>query len=182
MKYVEYTNEDKSMWQQRLIDCYKQVFAAPPWNEEWWTNELVQEVLDQYAGPNAKIILSVEKDQVTGFAWGACWKSCELSQELNLELPFLPQQEVAYIKDVGVVENCRKAGIARALLRELTTTISAHCDSQSMLLARTLASPEPSVVYHWFPKVGFSTIARYSDQSERVGQVILGAPISDVSF
>lgn len=180
MRYVEHT--DAVSLRASLIECYKAVFAAPPWNEDWWTDALVEAVIDRYAGSNAKILLAVENGRVIGFAWGACWQCSELCQELELTLPYPARQRVGYIKDIGVLESHRNQGIARGLLRALHAVIGTACDSQSYLLARTLALPEPSLVYQWFPRLGFGTIARYPEASDRRGQVILGAPIADVSF
>lgn len=182
MKYVEYTRQNQRKWEQSLIDCYKQIFAAPPWNEHWWTDDLVHEVLSHYAGPNASIVLALDGVHVIGFACGAFLCSGDLSRELELALPYPTNQVVGYLKDIGVAEPYRHHGVARSLAHELTNKISQHCDCHSLILARTLATPEPSVLYHWFPKIGFSTIAHYPEGSERVGQVILGSRFSDVSF
>ena len=103
MKYVTYKPDNQNQWKQGLIDCYKTVFMAPPWNEDWWTDVLVQEVLDQYAGPNARIILAIDKDSVIGFAWGAVWTASQLNTELGLALPKTNSEKVGYIKDIGEI-------------------------------------------------------------------------------
>ena len=182
MEYVEYTHINKTVWETKLIQCYKQVFAAPPWNEDWWTDELVREVLERYAGPNAKIILAVVEDEVVGFAWGALWRSADLAAELDLSLPYESELMLGYIKDVGVIEAFRQSGVAKTLLNKLLLSLQSECSSKSYVLARTLAHPKPSVIYKWFPRLGFVVVAEYAKEHERFGQVVLSCPTSHVSF
>ncbi len=177
MEYVTYRSDNQDQWRQGLIDCYKAVFAAPPWNEDWWTDVLVQEVLDQYAGPNARIILAIHEGSVIGFAWGAVWTASQLATELGLHLPEMDSNNVGYVKDIGVSESFRQKGIAGALLKELIKTISQSCISNDWIYARTLASPVPSIVYKWFPSLGFGVVSRYGEESSRNGQVILGCSL-----
>lgn len=161
-----------------LISCYQRVFAAPPWNEEWWTEELVMDVLHRYGGGNASIFLAIsDTDQVLGFSWGAVWEVDELSEELQLSLPTHVTRKVAYLKDVGVVDVCRQRGIAKALLKSLIAELNGRVEADTYLLARTLAQPQPSVVFSWFPKIGFETIAQYPPED---GRVILARQIAGV--
>lgn len=177
MEYVTYKSDNQDQWRQGLIDCYKSVFAAPPWNEDWWTDALVQDVLDLYAGPNARIILATCEGSVIGFAWGAVWTTSQLATELGLALPETSSNNVGYIKDIGVSESFRQKGIAEALLKELIKTISQSCVSNDWIYARTLALPAPSIVYQWFPNLGFDVVSRYPEDSSRNGQVILGCSL-----
>lgn len=182
MNLVYYDETAKTQWQGQLITCYKEVFAAAPWNEDWWTDQLVCEVLDRYAGPNARIIVAIEDAVVVGFSWGAVWSSQELSLELELDLPTNPTEIVGYIKDIGIKLEYRNRNIATTLLRELYQKLKTDCAENSVIYARTLSRPEPSVVYHWFPRHGFEVVAEYSSESERDGQVILASPMSSFSF
>lgn len=165
-----------------LISCYKQVFAAPPWNEDWWTDALVYEVLEKYAGPQARMILAVSACNVIGFAWGSVETAKDLSNELELELPHFVSDKVGYIKDIGVCAEFREQGIATALLGQLMSILRESCAPSDWVLARTLAKPEPSVVFRWFPLVGFKEVTYYSDYSARSGQVILGNTFETVSL
>lgn len=182
MEYVTYMSDNQDQWKQGLIDCYKAVFAAPPWNEDWWTDELVQEVLDQYAGPNARIILATHEESVIGFAWGAVWTASQLVIELGLPLPETSSRNVGYIKDIGVSESFRQKGIAEALLKELIKTISQSCVSNDWIYARTLAVPDPSIVYQWFPSLGFKVVSKYPKEGSRNGQVILGCDLHSLTL
>lgn len=182
MEYVTYTTDNQNHWIRSLIDCYKTVFKAPPWNEDWWTDALVQDVLDRYTGPNARIILAIKDKVVIGFAWGAVWTTKELHNELDLPLPPTEGKTVGYVKDIGVIEPYRKKGVAQSLLKELLTTLRQSCDSNDWIYARTLAHPEPSVVYQWFPNLGFGVVASYPEESSRNGQVILGCNLHSLTF
>lgn len=182
MEYVTYNSDNQDQWRQGLIDCYKAVFAAPPWNEDWWTDDLVQTVLDQYAGPKARIILATSEGSVIGFAWGAVWTASQLSTELGLALPETSSNNVGYIKDIGVSEVFHQQGIAKALLKELIEVISQSCVSNDWIFARTLALPSPSIVYQWFPSLGFSVVSRYPEESSRNGQVILGCNLHTLNL
>jgi len=174
MYYTQYTTQNRHTWEQNLINCYKAVFTAAPWNEDWWTDDLVKEVLDRYAGENARIILAIEDDQVVGFSWGAVWTTAELNDELGLSLPITKTNTLGYIKDIGVTAAYRQQGIAQTLLRELLCVLQQSCTQDEWFYARTLAFHEPSIVYSWFPKLGFTHIAQYPQDSPRAGQVILG--------
>ena len=165
-----------------LIKCYQEVFAAPPWNEDWWTEELVRAVLDKYAGPEARIILAISANKVIGFAWGSVGTAKALGDELELSLPSHVSKQVGYIKDIGVHANFRKQGVATALLGQLMSLLRKSCVSTDWVLARTLAEPVPSVVFSWFPLVGFKKVAYYPNDSGNKGQVILGNAFQAVSL
>ena len=182
MKYIQYTPDKDCNWKESLIDCYKAVFAAPPWNEDWWTDILVQEVLDQYAGQNACILVAIHEDSIIGFAFGAVWAKSELHTELELVLPEINSQNVAYVKDIGVSEPFRKKGVAETLLKKLIAVMTKSCASNDWIFARTLARPKPSVVYKWFPSLGFRVVSEYPEENPRRGQVILGCCLKSITF
>ena len=128
-----------------LISCYQQVFAAPPWNESWWTEELVRAVLEKYAGPQARMLLVISAGKVIGFAWGSVGTAEALGNELELPLPLCISKQVGYIKDIAVCAEFRNQGIAKALLGQLMKALRQSCAPEDWVLARTLAEPEPSV-------------------------------------
>lgn len=179
-QYALHTASDKRT--VGLIQCYQQVFAAPPWNEDWWTEALVREVLNTYAGPHARIILAVSVGRVIGFAWGSVGTAKALGDELGLVLPSHISERVGYIKDIGVHANFRQLGVAKTLLSKLVSLLRESCSSDDWLLARTLAEPVPSVVFTWFPHVGFKEVVYYPSDSGRSGQVILGNTFKAVSL
>lgn len=165
-----------------LIQCYQQVFAAPPWNEGWWTEALVRTVLDTYAGPHARIILAISAGRVVGFAWGSVGTAKALGDELELVLPPYISERVGYIKDIGVHADFREQGVAKTLLGKLVGLLRESCSPDDWVLARTLAEPVPSVVFTWFPHLGFQEVMHYSCASSRNGQVILGSTFQAVSL
>jgi len=182
MYYVDYTNENQAQWKVALVDCYKAVFAAPPWNEDWWTDDLVEDVLNRYSGPHARIVLAVQEDTVVGFVWGSIVLVSDLSAELGLLLPLPASEKVGYIKDVGVTESYRQQGVAKLLLKELLSSMTQGANHPSLVLARTLATPEPSVLYRWFPKIGFEILVSYPDESDHAGEVVFGGHVGHVTF
>jgi ribosomal protein S18 acetylase RimI-like enzyme len=179
MQYITFDPRNTEQLSE-LISCYKTVFAAPPWNEAWWTDALVLEVIEKYVGEHAHILLAVMDEKVIGFSWGATWTAGELSNELGLQLNVSPETRVAYLKDIGVAAHFRKQGVAQGLLCHTLTKLSESLEPSSLILARTLARPEPSVVYTWFPHLGFQVVAEYPNESERSGQVILGEELNKV--
>ncbi len=178
MYYITLNKNNYSVWKQKLITCYKEVFAAPPWNENWWTDELVAEIVDDYIGNNAKIVLAIDADQVIGFSWGSILTGAELSLEVELPIPIDNQVIVGYIKDIGVTQKFRKHGIGNSLFKELINTFRESPEKPTQVFARTLVKPKPSVVYLWFPELGFTQKCQYSKNSERAGQVILGCELA----
>jgi ribosomal protein S18 acetylase RimI-like enzyme len=89
---------------------------------------------------------------------------------------------VGYIKDIGVCAEFREQGIATALLGQLMSVLRQSCAPDDWVLARTLATPEPSVVFKWLPPVGFKEVTYYPGDSDRSGQVILGNTFEAVSL
>lgn len=182
MELVILDKSNRAMYEQGLIECYSEVFRAPPWNEDWWTPSLVKEVLTKYSGDSVTLVLALEDTKVIGFCFGGFVTSKTLASELEFPLPYPHHQLVGYIKDVGVDINHRERGIAQKMLQTLAASLQQRV-GKGPLLARTLGPPNPSVVYLWFPKLGFKTIAEYPKGTLRSGQVILAADdISSVSF
>lgn len=182
MNYHQLTEANREILQPGLIKCYKEVFAAHPWNEDWWTDELVLEVIERYAGNNAVIILALLDKDVVGFAWGAVWHNKDLSNEVKININLPEENTLLYVKDIGVKMSCRGQGLAKKLLSLLLQELNKKNETASFVLARTLAVPFPSVVYRWFPKIGFKVQVEYPIDSEGRGQVILSAPLKGLDF
>jgi len=54
-----------------VADLYCEVFATPPWNENFWTRELALEVIDGAIGKNDFIGAVAEKEnKIIGFTFG----------------------------------------------------------------------------------------------------------------
>lgn len=168
MRIVSFTQSQQPEYVAPLIACYQEVFRAPPWNEEWWTDALVRAELDQYDHDRAASVLAITDGRVVGFLWGGVFPLSELESELGVTLPRL-YGEVLYIKDIGVSAAYRQRGIATQLLAPLVQQLANIAHAPCFIGARTMGPPAPSVVYDWFQReYGFTVAAHYGGNDNRV--------------
>lgn len=94
-----------------LIELCKEVWKEPPWNEHFWTNEMVKE----YALARGEtILLAIIKKEVVGFTWGY-----GIPKE---KFPFLKSffdYRLFYIDGLAVKKDYRRIGIDSFLLKRL---------------------------------------------------------------
>jgi len=98
---------------QQIIEIYQAVFAEPPWNETW-TSEQVLEDLDFARLQVAPIVLVAEQEsRLVGMIWG---------YKIPLEkFPFLKGRispNASYMDEIAVASPMRGKGIAKNLGRE----------------------------------------------------------------
>lgn len=186
-----------------LVECYRDVFADPPWNEdmicpacqrsygrylerytclrcedcdvplkEFWPVQTVIRDLEHELTPSASCWLAMAESRVIGFSWrypitvNGLEAKLELSGIANALHQMTNQPAVSYLDEIGVIAEYRGRGIARQLydlhVNELTLA-----GNTSLMVARTKKIP-PTVVYHWFTRIGYRVVARYSEKDGRV--------------
>lgn len=207
-----------------LVECYREVFAEPPWNEwlacsvegcglswgkpraaelaaagfvhcgqpvaDYWPRAKVAADLRAVLNQGAVCWLAVERDdsgsgQVVGFTWGfplaARWDAFapELRESLRREFGDDPhlRSDIAYQSEVGVRASHRNRGLARQL------TGRRHQDFLDrgfrVGIATVRESPEPSVTYLWYLRLGYRVIHRYPSES---GRVVIGRALEPGLF
>jgi len=169
MKIVRFGLTTTTELVQSLVDCYREVFRAPPWNEDWWTDSLVMDELEQYDNRwSASVVALDDSGRVVGFHWGAAYEASELQNELGLNVPSL-SGTVLYQKDLGVLEEFRRHGLAKSMINPLLNELHGIADKADYVVARTMGLPEPSVVFDWFQnEFDYSVLAEYPGDDNRV--------------
>jgi ribosomal protein S18 acetylase RimI-like enzyme len=95
-------------FRKSLVKLYKDVWKEPPWNEFFWTDEMVDEDIN-YALKQKDFIgkLAVNSGNVKGFTW-----EYSLPKE---KFQFLDLNEAVYIDELAVRKDFRKMGIGTRL-------------------------------------------------------------------
>lgn len=95
-------------FRKSLVKLYKEVWKEPPWNEFFWTDEMVNEDVN-YALKQKDFIgkLALSSNNVKGFTWGYF-----LPKE---NFQFLDLKEAVYIDELAVRKDFRKMGIGTRL-------------------------------------------------------------------
>jgi ribosomal protein S18 acetylase RimI-like enzyme len=192
-----------------LVNCYREVFADPPWNEhmvcsscgriygrllgcytavtcddcrvaldEFWPVATVIRDLRHELTKEASCWLATDSERVIGFSW--CYPMAAIDLEVKLLLDGVAQAihemgdhaSLSYLDEIGVLAPYRGRGIAHRLY-------DIHVDELrrskiSLMVARTKKQP-PTVVYHWFTRIGYSEIATYGEGD---GRVILASSLN----
>ncbi|MFA6421860.1 MAG: GNAT family N-acetyltransferase [Candidatus Buchananbacteria bacterium] len=102
---------------------YCEIWREPPWNEDFWTTEIVlQELKEELARGQSRGFLALptdpkSNDAIIGFTWGYR-VSMEDMQNISGTSQmdrFFENGEVFYIDELGVDSNCRLKGAGREL-------------------------------------------------------------------
>ncbi|MEM5778674.1 MAG: GNAT family N-acetyltransferase [Candidatus Aenigmatarchaeota archaeon] len=91
---------------------YKEIWKEPPWNENFWTDEMVNKDIE-YALKQKDFIgkLAVNSDNVIGFIWGY-----SLPED---KFQFLKLKDSIYIDELAVEKSFRRGGIGTKLTNML---------------------------------------------------------------
>ena len=93
-----------------LIDLYKEIWKEPPWDENFWTDELVNEdikfALSQKDFSGKAALQTDGGLYVVGFTWGY-----QLPKgQFPFLIPFFDEEETFYIDELGVAKPFRGRG------------------------------------------------------------------------
>lgn len=196
-----------------LVECYREVFAEPPWNEwlacaaddcdaSWGRPQAAELAAEGFVHcgrpvadywPRAKVVgdlldalrqgavcwLAVERaapggGQVVGFTWGspigARWREFEpelqesLRREFGDDVPSDPT--IVYQTEVGVRASHRNQGLARRLTERRNQDFLDRGFRIGVTGVRE--SPQPSVTFLWYTKIGFRVVHRFPPDNGRV--------------
>lgn len=121
--------------------------------------------------------IAMDESRIIGFSWSYPISAESLEEKLQLAgLALMIHLEangapVAYIDEIGVLLPYRQHGIARLLYDKQVDEFRKR--GIRFFTARTKKHP-PTVVYHWFKRVGYKEIAEYNETD---GRVVLGATL-----
>ena len=149
---------------------------------EFWTKDQVLRDLQEELKPNASCWLAIHKGKVVGFCFGYPATISSLEKKLGIEIreetdkQFGPYELVAYQDDVGVLAEYRGKKIAKTMVAyRLGDFINRNLH---LGIVRTRATPEPSVTFMWYKKLGYTTLAEYPNGD---GRVILARQLDGLS-
>ncbi len=94
---------------EEVIELYREVFAEPPWNEEW-TKEEVERNIEDAINRNGTVLMAGDPELV-GFAWG--YPDPERAAKVGLGEGYF------YIAEVAVQKDYRNKGVGTTLMMEL---------------------------------------------------------------
>jgi ribosomal protein S18 acetylase RimI-like enzyme len=137
-------------YRNSLVKLYIEIWKEPPWNEFFWTPELVNE--DINFGLSQKDFVGIlainPNEEVIGFTWG---------YKLPLEkFPFLKnvvEEKTFYIDELGVRADYRKRKIGTLLTNKLTEEVVKL--GYETLVLRTDVN---SGAYIFYKKLGFEDL------------------------
>ncbi len=145
---------------------------------DFWPKEVVSSDLQHEITADSSCWLALATGKVIGFCWGYPIKSSELEEKLGLsifasiEKCFGKQTTIAYQDEVGVVSSYRGKKIAKKMV---LCRLNDFLDKKLTIgIVRTRKFPEPSETYMWYKRLGYYTLAEYSD-----GRVILGRKLDN---
>ncbi len=169
MKIVPFSLRANPELIKTLTSCYQEVFRAPPWNEDWWTDQLVMDELKHHDNHWSVSLVTVnDHGEVVGFCWGSVCQSDDLMRELGLSCSSI-SSTVLYLKDIGVLDKYRCRGLAKKMFKPLITQLANKSGAADLIAARTMGKPNPSVLFDWFQRdYGFEIGARYPAGDNRV--------------
>jgi len=133
-------------YRKSLVELYKEIWKEPPWNEFFWTSEMVDEDIN-FALSQKDFIgkLALNSNNVVGFTWG---------YKLPLEkFPFLKEvvgEDVIYIDELAVKSDFRRRKIGSMLTNMLIEDASRL--GYDILTLRTDIN---GIAYIFYSKLGF---------------------------
>lgn len=166
---------------ERVVECYQNVFAGPPWNETWPREQVLSDLMHEIT-PESSCWIARRAADVIGFCWG--YRITASALEDKLGVPFVSAFErefgicdIAYQDELGVLESERNQGIASLLFRRRLRDFIGQ--GLRVGVVRTREFPEASVTFKWFTeKLGYRVLARYPGKD---GRIVLGQRLSEVS-
>lgn len=183
-RYEQFTLSGDGITLDKLVACYRRVFAGPPWNEDWTAEQVEADLLRELARPGANCYISVgysqrDRQDVLAFCWGYPISIGEVDDLLGLAgvgdalVALAPNPRIVYLDELGVDGPSRGTGTASDLF--LMWLDGYVAQGYNIVALRTMSSP-PTLVYEWFQREGYGVIASYNDTR---GRVILARNMSE---
>ncbi len=158
---------------EKELEAMNFTHCSRPLVDFWPCAEVRNEWLEEIT-PEASSWIALDGCEPIGFCYGYPIRISDLEKKLgvvfeeNLETLFdgNVNGSVAYQDEMGVHENYRGCGIAKQMY--LMRLIDFLNNGFSIGVMRTRETPEPSVTYKWFMRIGYKIIARYPGTDGRV--------------
>jgi len=139
---------------------------------DYWPRGIVARDIRHEINDRSSCWLAMDGASVIGFCWGYPISQDTLEEKLGLEglartiehdlrCPW----DVAYQDEIGVLPGYRRRGIARWLFEARLDDFLRQ--GLGLSVVRTKTRP-PTVVYHWYLRLGYRVVAEYGDQEGRV--------------
>jgi GNAT superfamily N-acetyltransferase len=149
---------------------------------DFWPREQVTEDLFHEITEESSCWLALYESRVIGFCWGYPITLEYLEKKLGLSLNLttwtsLGQQiQIAYQDEVGVLSEFRGRKIAKTMVKHRLLDFLAK--GLNVGIVRTREYPEPSETFLWYQRLGYETVARYTNGD---GRVILARNLEGLS-
>lgn len=90
--FQAYYGFDESIGKSGLAKAYQEVFAAPPWNEKWSEEDVLEKLKRETDHPGSVTVLMKGRDRsVQGFSWGRLLETKDLESEATPALGKKPE-------------------------------------------------------------------------------------------
>lgn len=153
----------------QIAELYKEVYSAPPWNEEWTIESALNE-LNEVKEKEGFTGVIYEEREIIGFSWGYKLPKKNTSrvdfEKINLELKNknINPELCFYGAETGVQESSREKGIGSKLLKERTK----FCINFRYFLFRT---KNPQMLRLYQKQLGNEILAFPEESSYKDGKV-----------
>ncbi len=148
-----------------FAEAYRQIWAEPPYNEEFTLEEAGRVLLDHAAMPENVTLLAIDADDaVVGFGIGVPARCrSDIAQSLS---GLVPTAHSFYLAELGVVQAHRGKGLGKLLVRLRI----AQVDSERYTHVVLRTSAERDASYQMYMSMGFDDMGVYMEvPSRRVG-------------
>lgn len=157
--------DSRGLLARQCAELYCRVWQEPPWNELFWTPDVVQGMLSQeLCRPDASCVLALERiagiPNIIGFSWGYNVDKENLAVIAgNRQLDSLFENEdasrVFYVDELGVDPGKRLKGVGRKLSEMLLAHARKQGHSRAVLRTDAGALPARALYAH----LGFTELA-----------------------
>jgi ribosomal protein S18 acetylase RimI-like enzyme len=152
--------KEATEWRAGFIGAYQTVFAEPPYNERYTPidAEGIYQKLTSISG-NITLIAAKKNRAVVGFGIAIPIKDkYSVSSELS---GLIPLPHTMYLAELGVLEEYRRMGIGRTLIRERMRLIDRNNFTHVVLRVSTNVDPTKKL----YESLGFEDMGVYMEVS-----------------
>lgn len=154
---------------------------------DFWANDiLMRHFADISLRPLFSASVAWDSNQnIIGFSWGYEVEITDLDNHLGLAgvtealtSKYGEAHTVAYLADLAVIPEYRRAGLAKKIAKVRHDILSR--EGVSIVLARTKGGEPPSQTHLWYENIGFSVLVPYNDPPRM--RVIRAIPMRDLAW
>lgn len=134
---------------QSLIEIYKSVFAEPPWNEEWTSEQIMADLEFALSQENPIVLVAENSSGILGFTWGY-----KMPFEKFGFLKGKVKEKSNYMDEIAVCSEKRIRGVGTKL-GEKYLEISESQGIEEAVLRTDVRNPASMAL---FRKLGFKSL------------------------